>query len=197
MANNQIPYWFGRITPVDRSRLDELVKNPWHTTVLGGFRLVGISSPRIRRGHKLDVKPSQGTSGATITRHGWKPGEVTIDWTIWTANHWDQAQIIIASFEAATTQDYQSAQMLTIEHPSCSLRNIDRVVIEDITGPDPSPKVRGAMMFVLKCVEGYKVKASNETTTLTAKPVQIGTNVNQLSVLAPKPSSQAGHVPPP
>lgn len=161
----------------------------WDTCTLGGNVLPGlcrITSPK--KGHKLHIKESPGTHGATITDQGYKPAQFTIVQMIWSREHWVAQQAIMPALEPIATKAV--ATPFDILHPVTAMRNIKSVIIESIEGPEESGSVKGAREIKYTCVEFFK-SPKNFSATHTAKSsIQPRANALTQPTVPADPSAQ-------
>ena len=158
----------------------------WDTVTIGNQPFPGIAQVRVSRSRKLDVKKPPGIDGATITCQGYEPAKVEIRLVIWTPKQSELLQQILPLIENAPGKEPPNGWAIT--HPAAQMRNVNAIIFQDISGPEPS-SIQGAMEMKFTCLEWYP-KPKN---AVTKTPKQVAPRANALAPTpaATDPSSQS------
>jgi hypothetical protein len=107
------------------------VPQAWDVVVIGGVVSPGVCKVgEFKRTHEWDIKKGKGTVGATVTFVGRPPAKGTIDFQLWTRDHFVQWGAFRPILKYDPTK--KSVQAVDIYHPSLADIDINSVVVEEI-----------------------------------------------------------------
>lgn len=116
-----IPFWDDALASWDKVRLGD--------TTLPGVCSVGGSAKR-----DVEVKKSKGSDGASIKDNGYEPAKLTIEWRIYTADQWLEAQAFLPQIHPRTKGG--DRRPVAIGHPAPNFLGVDTIYVEEITFPE-------------------------------------------------------------
>ncbi len=122
----------------------------WDTVVLAGIRMPGIASVQPSTSRNLDIKPSKGKDGPTITDNGYNAAPVAISLTIHNREDWKKIQEIFPKIIHPRKKGGER-QPVDIFHPVTSFLGISQIYIRGI-----KPKMSNQVLTIdLDCVEWF------------------------------------------
>ena len=157
--------------------------NRWDLCILDGKPLPGIARCKAKPQRKIDKKSKAGTDGSNPTVHGYDPGPVEIELTIWHPaqlailgklmdRYWPPlAKLFVKNKKTGKISG--NVRPFKVYHPELDFLRIDEVLIQSVSTLLPG-KVDGTKTITFYCLEFNRSLPKNVTSTPVApKPTVI------------------------